>query len=129
MTRHADGVRLAVEKDFADGVHGGALEPRVDGREQANDLHDPPRGRRLDRRLARRQTWSYTEHMFGSRDVPRCLGSRRLGGPVLLKDVLLALLEELHEVREGGRPAFDSALAQPRPPEDETPDASFSRAA
>jgi hypothetical protein len=36
--------------------------------------------------------------MSSSATLPRCLGTRRLGGPILLKDVLPALLDELHEV-------------------------------
>lgn len=66
--------------------------------------------------------------MFGHRDVFHSLGPLRLGGPVLLKDLLPALLEDLHEayVARGGPALPDGVFAGP--PEVEGA-ASFSRAA
>ena len=70
--------------------------------------------------------------MFGYGDGSRRLGSRRLGGPVLLKDLMPALLEELHEVyvARGGPTPLDAVFAVPGPPRaEETASTSFSRAA
>jgi len=67
--------------------------------------------------------------MFGHDETtPGSLGSRRRGGPVLLKDLMPALLEELHEVylANGELPRLDATAA----PETELDTStSFSRAA
>jgi hypothetical protein len=85
----------------------------------------------MGRRLAPVRPVPYTERMFGYREPSRRLGSRRLGGPVLLKNLLPALLEELHEVyvARSGPTSLDAVLAVPGPPAEETASTSFSRAA
>ncbi len=81
-------------------------------------------------RLAARQTGAYTEHMFRGLESSRRLGSRRHGGPVLLKDLLPSLLDELHEVyvADGRRPPLDLVHARTPGAEDIAP-APLSRAA
>lgn len=81
-------------------------------------------------RLAARQTGAYTEHMFRSLESSRRLGSRRHGGPVLLKDLLPSLLDELHEgyVAGGRRTPLDPVHTRTPAAEDMAP-ASLSRAA
>lgn len=83
-------------------------------------------------RLASRQTGAYTEHMFRRLDLEsfRRLGSRRHGGPVLLKDLLPSLLDELHEgyVAGGRRTPLDPVQTRTPAAEDMAP-ASLSRAA
>jgi hypothetical protein len=83
-------------------------------------------------RVAHRQTSRYTEHMFRYRDDGHRLGSRRVGGPVLLKDLLPDLLKELHEVHvaRSGLPLLDTAAGPGEPGvELEAASASLSRAA
>jgi hypothetical protein len=81
-------------------------------------------------RLASRLTGAYTEHMFRHLESSRRLGSRRHGGPVLLKDLLPSLLDELHEVYVAGGRRTPLDLVHTRTPgaEDMVP-ASLSRAA
>jgi hypothetical protein len=70
--------------------------------------------------------------MFGRRDASRRLGSRRLGGPILFKDLWLALREDLREVyvARGGPTPLDPVLAVAGPTgAEETASTSFSRAA
>jgi hypothetical protein len=56
-----------------------------------------------------RQTTRYTERMFGYDDPVPPLGSRRFGGPLPMKTVLPALVQELHQacVARGGPAALD----------------------
>ena len=73
-----------------------------------------------------------TERMFspGESSSGR-LGSHRLGGPVLFKDIWPALREELHEayLANGGASFFDPVLAGPERPGAETASPSLSKAA
>ena len=73
-----------------------------------------------------------TAHMFpyGEPSFGR-LGSRRLGGPVLFKDIWPALREELHEayLANGGASFLVPVLAGPERPGAETASTSFSKAA
>ena len=117
--------RLGIVARHGDGepaVHVGAIAG-PGGPELADPTPSQP--------LAPRQTSPYTERMFGYREASRCLGSRRLGGPVLLKDLLPALLAELHagDVARRATPPLDAVLAVPGSPAEETAPTSFSRAA
>jgi hypothetical protein len=90
----------------------------------------PPLVSALLARLASRQTGAYAEHMFRSLESSRRLGSRRHGGPVLLKDLLHSVLDELHEGYVAGRRRTPLDLVPtPRPGAKNIAPASLSRAA
>ena len=66
-------------------------------------------GRAADPPPCVRQTEPYTERMFGYHEGSGRLGTRRLGGPILFKDIWPALREELREVyvARGGLACLD----------------------